>query len=162
MYPWLVYLHILGVFGFLMAHGVSIIVTFELRRERNLEHIRTLLNLSAGSLGILQVSIGLIVIIGVVLGFMGKWWGSGWIWLSLGLLIAGMAYMSLSVTIFYHRIRKAVGLEYMERYKAQKPMEPASSEEIDTLLSKSHPELLAAVGFGALILLTWLMKFKPF
>ena len=34
MYPWLVLLHVLGVFGFLMAHGISSGVALELRRER--------------------------------------------------------------------------------------------------------------------------------
>lgn len=34
MYPWLVLLHVLGVFGFLMAHGVSVGVAFALRQER--------------------------------------------------------------------------------------------------------------------------------
>ena len=34
MYPRLVFLHVIGVFGFLMSHGVSAGVYFALRRER--------------------------------------------------------------------------------------------------------------------------------
>ena len=57
MYRLLVLLHVLGAFGFLMAHGVSVGVAFTLRRERELERIRALLNLSSSSLGILHSSI---------------------------------------------------------------------------------------------------------
>ena len=35
-------------------------------------------------------------------------------------------------------------------------------EVIDALLNKANPALLAVVGYAAIILLTWLMKFKPF
>ena len=45
MYRWLVLLHVLGVFGFLMAHGISVSVAFTLRRERKFENIQALLNL---------------------------------------------------------------------------------------------------------------------
>jgi len=50
MYPWFVYLHILGIFGFLLAHGASAAAAFALRRERNLERVRVLLDLSTSTL----------------------------------------------------------------------------------------------------------------
>ncbi len=33
MYPWLVFLHLLGVFGFLLAHGASASASFALRAQ---------------------------------------------------------------------------------------------------------------------------------
>ena len=39
MYPLLVLVHVVGVFGFLLAHGVSVGVAFRLRGERNLERV---------------------------------------------------------------------------------------------------------------------------
>ena len=73
MYPWLVFLHVLGVFGFLMAHGISAGAAFALRRERNLERVRALLDLSSSSLGILHSSIMILFLTRIVIGFMGRW-----------------------------------------------------------------------------------------
>lgn len=162
MYAWLVFLHVLGVFGFLMAHGVSVSVAFKLRRERNPERMRALLDLSSSSLGVLHGSIGLLLLTGIIVGFIGRWWGRGWIWLSLILLIAIYVYMGIAGSDYYSQVRKAAGLEYMEGFKSRPPSEPASSEEIDTLLDRSRPVQLAVAGFGSLVVIAWLMMFKPF
>ena len=34
MYSWIVFVHVLGVFGFLLAHGAAAVVAFRLRGER--------------------------------------------------------------------------------------------------------------------------------
>jgi hypothetical protein len=162
MYLWLVFLHVLGVFGFLMAHGVSASIAFALRRERNLERVRALLNLSSSSLGVLHGSIGVLFLTGIIAGFIGRWWGQGWIWLSLGLLIAIYVYMGIAASGYYSLVRKAVGLAYMQGFKPQPPSEVASVEEIDALLSRSRPVTLAVIGFGSLAVIAWLMMSKPF
>jgi len=162
MYPWLVFLHVLGVFGFLMAHGVSAGVAFALRRERNLERVHALLNLSSSSLGILHGSISLLFVTGIIVGFMGQWWSRGWIWLSLGLLVAIYVYMGIAASGFYGKVRKATGLAYMDGFKSRPPAEPASAEEIDALLGRARPMRLAVIGFGGLLIIAWLMMFKPF
>ena len=95
MYKWFVFLHVLGVFGFLMAHGVSISVAFALRRERNFERVQTLLNLSASSIEVMLGSLAVLILSGVITGFMGHWWGKGWIWLSLVVLVAISTYMGI-------------------------------------------------------------------
>lgn len=162
MYPWLVFLHVLGVFGFLIAHGVSASAAFALRRDRNLERVRALLDLSSSTLSILHSSIVILFLTGIIAGFMGRWWGRGWIWLSLGLLIAIYVYMSITASGFYSQVRKAVGLAYMQGFKSHPPDEPASVEEIDALLNRSRPVLLTMTGFGSLVVIAWLMMFKPF
>ena len=137
MYPLLVFLHVVGVFGFLMAHGVSAAVAFALRTERNLERVRALLMLSTKSYPIMYGSLLLLLILGVVLSFMGSWWGHAWIWLSLILLIAIMAIMGSLGSRIYGEARKAVGLPQNYRRGQVLPLlEPASSEEIDAVLSK--------------------------
>ncbi len=162
MYRWLVLLHVLSVFGFLMAHGASIGVAFALRRERNRERIQALLNLSSNSLGSLHTAIAILFLSGVVSGFIGHWWSQGWIWLSLGLLIAIYVYMGVAASGYYTQVRKAVGLNYMERFKPHPPVDPASDEELDALLQRSRPITLAVAGFGALAVIGWLMMAKPF
>ena len=49
LYQWWVFIHIVGVLGFLLAHGVSVAVLFALRRERDPGRIRALLALSGQS-----------------------------------------------------------------------------------------------------------------
>ena len=162
MYPLLMFLHVVGVFGFLMAHGVSASVSFALRGERNLEWVRALLMLSAQSYPVMYGSLLLLLIAGVILGFMGSWWGRAWIWVSLVLLIAIIVLMSRFGSRIYGGARKMTGLPYMERGKSQPPIEPASAEEINALLDKGNPMLLTVIGFGGIVIIAWLMMAKPF
>jgi len=162
MYNWLVYLHVAGTLGFMMAHGASASAAFALRRERNIERVRALLELSANSYGLMYLSLLVLLVSGVVAGFVGQWWGWGWIWASLALLVA----ISMGMTVFgsniYGKVRKAVGMPYFENWKPQPPIEPASAEAIDTLLAKGNPILLTVIGLGGLLVILWLMMFKPF
>jgi uncharacterized membrane protein len=162
MYPWFLSLHVLGVFGFLMAHGISVGVAFTLRRERKLENIQALLNLSSSTLRVLHGSIAILLITGIVIGFIGHWWSRGWIWLSLGLLIAIYIYMGAAASGYYGQVRKAAGMAYMQGFKPHPAGEPASPDEMDALLGSSRPIWLAMVGFGSLAAIAWLMMFKPF
>ena len=162
MYPWLVLLHVIGVFGFLMAHGVSAGVAFALRRERHFERMRALLELSASSYGLMYLSLLVLLVTGIITGFMGQWWGRGWIWVSLILLVAIFVAMIILGSGIYGGARKLSGLPYFEGGKQRPAIEPASAEEIDALLSKGNPVLLTVIGFGGIAALAWLMMFKPF
>ena len=162
MYQLLTLLHVVGVFGFLMAHGVSAGVAFGLRSERNLEQVRALLMLSAKSYPVMYGSLLLLLVVGVILGFMGSWWGQAWIWVSLILLIAIIVLMSLFGSRIYGGARKLTGLPYMARGKMQPPIKPASAEEITALLDQGNPMLLTVIGLGGIVIIAWLMMFKPF
>jgi NADH:ubiquinone oxidoreductase subunit 2 (subunit N) len=162
MYRWIVYLHVLGSFGFLLAHGASAFVAFRLRAERNLERIRTLLDLSVFSYNFMYLSLLALLAAGVIAGFMGRWWRMGWIWAALGVLVVVSVLMSVVGSLYYHRVRQAVGLPYRGSRGLQPPAEPASPGEIDALLRSSRPAWLAAIGGGGLAVILWLMMFKPF
>ncbi|HZY41635.1 MAG TPA: hypothetical protein VFF59_06510 [Anaerolineae bacterium] len=162
MYPLLVFLHVVGVFGFLMAHGASASVAFALRRERDPERVRALLMLSATSYPVMYSSLWLLFILGIVLGFMGSWWGRAWIWTSLILLIAIVVIMSRLGANIYGEARKLSGLSYMVRGKIQPPSQPASAAEIEAALAQGNPILLTAIGFGGIVIIAALMMFKPF
>lgn len=177
MYQWLVFLHVLGVLGFLTAHGASAAITFKLRGERELARVGALLELSRGANMVANICLLIFLLAGIIAGFMGAWWGQGWIWLALGLLIA------LAVVMF------ALGSGPLERVRhlleahAALVGAPASSEaasdagseattdtlstasiekQIAALLEGSHPALLTTLGGGALAVILWLMMFKPF
>ena len=63
MHRWWVFLHIAGVFGFLMAHGVSIYVTLKLPKERDPARVCTALG-ALGVLGRLHVELDRRLLIG--------------------------------------------------------------------------------------------------
>jgi hypothetical protein len=137
-------------------------VAFALRGERNLERVRALLSLSGGSYGLMYLSLLVLLLSGILTGFLGKWWGQGWIWTSLGLLIAVVGAMSAIGSRTYGAARKATGLPYFEGGKPHPPLETASAEEIDAILNKGQPHLLTAIGAGGIIVIAWLMMFKPY
>ena len=162
MYLWIKLLHILGAFAFVMAHGASASMALRLRQEKSLERMRALLDQSGAVFGVMYAAIGILFLAGVAGGFVGHYWGRGWIWLSLGLLLAIAVYMSLAGSPYYHRVRKAVGLPYDEKWKPQPAVEPASREDVAALLAQGRPILLALVGGIGLAVVVGLMVFKPF
>ncbi|HVE75613.1 MAG TPA: DUF2269 family protein [Actinomycetota bacterium] len=155
MYRWLVYFHIAGAFFFLTAHGVSIAVALRLRNERDRERIRTLLALSGSSTPFMWGGLFVLLAGGIAAGFAGRWWGSGWIWVSLVLLISISASMFPLATTYYRRVGDKTGFR-----PSGAPI--ASDEEIADLLHSSRPWLLAFIGFGGILAILFLMIFKPF
>jgi hypothetical protein len=164
MYQFWVFIHLVGVFGFLLAHGVSAAVTMSLRRERDPQRIQALLELSSWTLGGFYISILILLAGGITAGFLGHWWGDGWIWAALGVLVAMMVAMYGLASTYYRRVRQAVGLQTSSQAQKQGilPGPPASPEELSSLLRSSRPLLIIVVGIGGLLLILWLMVFKPF
>jgi hypothetical protein len=160
MYPWLKFLHVLAIFGFLMAHGVTVSVYFTLRHQRDVDRIRMLLQMSSSALVIMDLSLLLLLVSGIIAGFIGQWWSHVWIWLSLGLLIALLGAMEMLGVRTFNAIRLGVGLA-SSRGQKQLP-ELMSAADLDSLLSRTQPMRLTVVGFGGLAVIGWLMVFKPF
>jgi hypothetical protein len=154
-YRWWLFLHIAGAFGFLTTHGVSVGVAFRLRRERDPSRIMALLELSSSSVTLMYLSLVLLLTGGVVLGFIGHWWGDTWIWVSLGTLAAVMVAMYGLATRYYRRLRVIVGA-------MASGAEAISGERLAEVLVGPRPWILAVVGFGGLLFLLYLMIFKPF
>jgi uncharacterized membrane protein len=150
-----VFLHILGVFGFLLGHGVSVSVTFRLRRERDPGRINALLELSGSSLTLFFFGLVVLVVAGVVAGFLGKWWDDGWIWTALALLVATSAAMSILARPYYKRVR-------LVAEALASGSEAVTEDQFVSILRSPLPLLIAGLGFAALLVILWLMMFKPF
>lgn len=162
MYPWLVFVHVAATLAFMLAHGVSVSVSFALRRQREPERIKALLQLSAESYSALYIALIVLLLSGIVAGFGGDWWGDWWIWLSIVLLIAIIIAMALLGGNLYSAARQAAGLPYAVRGKEQPAEPPLSQAEIEARLAKANPWLLTLVGYGGILIILWLMMFKPF
>ncbi|MCC7362122.1 MAG: hypothetical protein IT317_21740 [Anaerolineales bacterium] len=162
LYQLVVFLHVVGVFGYLLAHGVSAAVAFALKRERDLARVRALLDLSAASYPAMFAMLYAFFLFGVIAGFQGAWWGSGWIWASIVLLVAIVVLMTVLGGGLYGQARKAAGLRYNLKGKWFPP-EPAQSDAVVlAILGQTNPVLLTVIGYGGFALIAWLMVAKPF
>src|SRR5690242_5568729 len=106
MYQWLVFAHILGIFGFLLAHGTAAAIAFALRRQSKTERIQALLDLSKSVAMVANISLLVLLAAGLTTGFMGNWWGYGWIWTSLVLFILIGITMSFLASRPLNRLRQ--------------------------------------------------------
>ena len=154
MHRWWVFLHIAGAFGFLMAHGVSVYVTLRLPKEREPARVSQLLELSASSVGFMWNSIGALLIGGIAAGFTGHFWGQGWIWAAIVVLVIVMAAMYAMGTSWAKRLRTISGA-------MAGGTDAVSREQFEEILRSRRPYTIAAIGFVGLLLILWLMIFKP-
>lgn len=165
MYSWIVFVHVLGVFGFLLAHGAATAIAFKLRGEREVERVRALLDLSRGTRMAATVSLLVTLAAGIALGFMGGWWGQFWIWASLGALVLIGVAMTFLGSRSFDGIRQLVqpGMSPKGSKKGVLPSsDTPASEQLAAMLAATHPWLLTLTGGGGLALILWLMMFKPF
>lgn len=149
MYRFWLFVHIAGLLGFVGAHGVSAAVGLGLRRERVPERIRAMLELSAATRVPMYASLALLLTGGLVDGFLGHWWGQGWIWFALGLFVAMAATLVGLAVPYYRRVRACLD------------MRDIADPELDRLLRSPVPVAILLVGGVGLLTILWLMIYKP-
>ena len=142
MYQWIVFIHIASVMGLLLVHPVT--VAFHLKEERDDTRIRELLEVSEAASTLRWVFFGLTLASGVVLGLMGSWWGTTWIWGALVIFVAIGLVMNL------------YGGRTIDRIA-----DTRDDTEMERLLTRFRPGILAVTGTGGLLLILYLMLFKP-
>ena len=160
--PWLKFIHIVGAVAFVAGHGVSMFVAFRLRSERDPARMLALLDLSGASLGLATIGLLVLLVAGIVDGIVAGYFGQLWIWIALvGLIAIGASMTPLAIGHF-NAIRAALG----QRTRAMKPSDPDPTprpiEEVIALASSNRPQQLALIGGGGLLVILWLMTFKPF
>ena len=162
MYTWLVFSHIVAAFLFVLSHGASAAVSLALRKQRDPERVRALLELSGSILIAAFVSLVLVLGTGIWAGFEGGWWDERWIWASLGLLVVISAVMGALGTPYFDRVRDAVGMDSIHGGKRDPAKELATPEELEAVLRSPLPILVAVLGAAGLVAMLWLMTLKPF
>lgn len=149
-YPWIVFLHVVGAFGFVFGHGASAFVSMAIRRETDAQRISAMLRISQLSLTVMYPSLLLLLAAGVAAGFIGQFWGALWLWLAIGLLVVELAAMYALAAPYYMNLRRAL----------TDPTVP--DDEVVASMSSSRPIVLAWVGIVGLLLIIGLMVMKPF
>jgi hypothetical protein len=153
LYRIIVFLHVISTFGFLLSHGASASMTFALKRERDMQKIRALLDLSSTSYPLMSLTLLASIVFGIVAGFQGHWWKFSWIWASIALLVVIIALMYFLGSNIYGSARKVLEL----------PNDLSGRDEkLFAILQKSNPVLLTVIGYGGYAIIAWLMIAKPF
>jgi plastocyanin len=154
MYRIWVFLHVVGVAGFLASHGVSMFVTLRIPREREPRRIADLIELSSSSTGWMWNSMGLLLVGGVVSAFLGHWWGEAWLLVSIAILLATIVAMYALAKPWFHRVG------FVARSLADGST-AVSQEEFEGLLDSRRPHVVAAIGFLGILAILFLMLAQP-
>lgn len=162
MYRWIVLTHVLGVLGFVLLHGTSAVVFVRLRSETDIESAKALLKLSAFPAVTSWVSLVVVILSGIALGFMGGWWVRGWIWVSLGVFVVMVLAMGFMGSRGLNEIRANLGLPSSYGEAPPEPSGRAGHDQVRQQLAALPTWPLMSVGGGGLAILAWLMMFKPF
>ena len=159
MYEWLVFLHVLAVLLFLLAHGVQVAVMLRQRTEADPEVALTLFNVLP-ALTAVRVLLAAIVATGLILGFLRPWWQQAWMWVSLAVLVAILVVMRIWGMGYYDAIAQAATAAVEERAVDDGPT--TARLAFDAARARPDPFIVTVVGVGGLASILWLMMFKPF
>ncbi len=154
-YLWLRYLHLASAIIFVGIHGASMVVFYVIRGERNRERIQDLLAFSAKTVIPMYISVGLVVVTGVLVGQEIGAFRRGWGWWSLVLLAVVTILMIFIAKPIHRRILAAC--EYRPSGAPR-----VSDEELAMILRSPHVHLVTAIGAAGVGALVYLMTFKPF
>ncbi len=162
--PWLAFIHILAVFGFLAIHGISMGVLFRVRKERDRGRLAALLEFSALYAGAMYAFLLALLVSGIASGIAGGWWTNGqlWLWVSLVLFIVIAGAMYGLSTVPFVAMRSGLGIPSLQDRKKGIMPTPVSDEELALLLASPRPVYGAALGVAGIVVITWLMMAKPF
>ena len=154
LYPWLKLLHVASVLGFVVFHGVSMLVAIRLFKERDRTRIAELLQFSGSAVRGMYVALVLLIGFGVWTGFQIQVWSFWWIWISIALLVLTALEMGAVAAPYYRDLKDAIQLR-------PSGVPRKSDEELDELLRSRAPMFNAAFGIVMLATITWLMVYKP-
>jgi hypothetical protein len=153
MYAWFVALHLVGFAFFLIAHAVSMWVSFRVRGERDRDVIRAMLDLSQRGTQSMYLGLLLLIVGGLAAAWNAAWLTATWVIASYVVFIVVLAAMYAIATPYYVALRG--GLEGSEKTPR------LTDDELATRLQNRRPEALAAIGGIGLLILIGLMTVKP-
>lgn len=163
LYPWIVLLHVVGAFIFVLSHGASVWVVNAIGRERNVHRIGALVDLSSMSLGGAYVGLLLLLVGGIWAGIYASFFSrSAWIWVALVVFVAIAVGMYVVATPFFKRLRIALGQRVQGMPKDAPEPTPASDRDILAIAAAAPSLALNIVGGIGLVVILWLMVVKPF
>lgn len=164
LYKIVLFIHVGSAVAFFLIHGATASAMFGLKRERDPKRIKAMLvvrDIAEQRMGLPVITL---LVSGIILGFMGRWWGETWIWISIGVFVLVGILMSVIGRLFNMRVAHALDPDVYEApmKKEDRNSIPATAEELAGLQAKLRPMLLTITGIAGLAIILWLMMFKPF
>jgi Predicted integral membrane protein (DUF2269) len=155
MYQWLVVVHLVGLVVFAVCHGVSAFVAFRIRGSRDRSLVLELLALSQRANQFAYLGLLLLLIGGIGAGAQSGVLTSTWVLATGAVFIAVLVAMFALAAGYYYPLRRRLGEE------APPDGAPLSGDALAVALDSRRPDLLAAIGFGGLVVMIALMVFRP-
>lgn len=159
IYSWIVFLHIISAFAFVMAHGFQVYIMFMLRAEQDPGRSLRLLDISPNPI-LLRILLAAASITGLAAGFMTSLWRQGWFWASVVLIVLITLAMIRYGTGYYSLVF-AAATRAVEQKQEQSDASAALAQFHAARLA-NHTLWSSVTGFGGLAIILWLMMFKPF
>ena len=159
MYNWLVFLHILFGFLFMLSHGAHAAALLKFRGEPNPEKSLTFYDI-VPSTTLLRVLTVLMGVPGLIAAFITPWWRQGWPWASLVIFLI-IAYVMFKYGAGYLDIIFGAAERLIEAKKTNVNL-PSAQKEYDDARSSPQAIIVSVVGIVGLATILWLMRFKPF
>jgi uncharacterized membrane protein len=150
MYSWLVFVHLVGLVVFALAHGVSAVVAFRVRGERDANVVAAMLGLSQMAVGGLYVGLLLLGVGGLGAAWQGGLLTAPWVVASYVTLGVVLIVMWSVASPYYGKVRELA-----------KDAATAGDGRLTEALDTRRPEILLGVGAVGLLVLVWLMVLKP-
>ncbi len=153
-YTWFVFLHLAGLVLFAAAHGVSMFMAYRIRPERDPSIV--LANLTWSNTATRVATVGLLALLigGVGAATVSDAWGTRWVQVSVVVLVVVIAGMYGVGARYYYALRGRLAPEALAET-------PLTETELANLLDSRVPDVLTAIGGIGLLVLVWLMVFKP-
>jgi hypothetical protein len=158
---WLVWVHVLSIITFFLGHGAGAAMAFRIRKETNPERMRAMLDLSSSPFMVFMLSYVVMGVAGIVMVFLLRLWNRGWVWASIALMLFVFVWM-FRISRPFMKLRKLVGLPYMEGRVDHPAEPPASDEAISEHIGTLGVTQFVVVGYVIPACVLWLMSFKPF
>jgi hypothetical protein len=153
-YSWLKFLHIAAVLALLGTHGVSMVVLYAIRKERDRARIMAMVTLSGQTVTPMYISIGAILVFGIWLWVKVYTLSTMWIWASIVILVLTIGLMTATAKPYFARVKEACQLR-------PSGVPRVSDEELGEVLNSSRAHLITAIGVVGLAAILYLMVFKP-
>jgi hypothetical protein len=159
MYNWLVFLHILFAFLFMLGHGAHAAAMLKFRGEPDPEKSLTFFSNvpDIKYVRYLTVAMG---VLGLAAAFITGWWKQGWPWVSMVIFFI-ISWVMYQYGAGYYGIIFDAANHLIEAKKTNTDL-PAAQKEYDDARNAPNAMIVSTVGLVGLAIILWLMRFKPF
>jgi hypothetical protein len=156
MYNWVVYLHVIVIFVFLIQHAVEIFVSFKLREQKEPEGIfATYEFMLPNNTRNLRITYLLIMLTGMAAGFIATWWKQGWIWTALGVMMVIWIVMSRLGPNYLTAVDEITNVALKNKDDGS-----AIDRFRSDLKARREPEIMITTSLIGGLIILWLMIFR--